>query len=202
VKRFFSQNMTLSLAVFSLCLWSVLFPCLILVIAGTVNLSISGFAVDNSDRLYVGTKSEICVYEKGKKMHTISPHTSRTYVFTITDGESILLSTSTKIYVMDLYGNILETRDDPGADIYNQISYRKKAFISKKGDIYKLSNVFGRTKIIKNDAEVLYQIDTFSFAIKILVVICIVALFVFCIGGLITSRVKRRSTNKAGDSFA
>ena len=97
-------------------------------ITGTVQLSISSFAVDSKDRLYVGTTKEISIYEHGEMVGSINPKTSRTYRFTITEEDTILLSTSDKIYIMDLEGNVLETKEDLGADVYNQLSYKKKTF--------------------------------------------------------------------------
>ena len=98
------------LVFFALILFCILFACLMMVITGTATLSISGFAVDSSDRLYVGMQKEICVYENGTIIDRLSPHTSRTYIFTITEDDTILLSTSTTIYVMDLKGNMMMMR--------------------------------------------------------------------------------------------
>jgi hypothetical protein len=78
---------------------------------------------------------------------------------------------------MDLDGNILETKEDLAADTYNQISYRKRTFISDSGDTYKLSNLLGQTRVIKNNTDLVYQIDGCSFVVKVLVVICFVAMF-------------------------
>lgn len=165
------------LAVFSMCFFCIVLTCLMLIISGTATLSISGFAVDNVDKLYIGKHKEIQIFEDGKLINSIRVPTSRTYVFTIQEGNKLLLSTSTKIYVMDLDGNILETKEDLGADTYNQISYRKRTFISDSGDTYKLSNLFGQTRVIKNNTDLVYQIDGCSFVVKVLVVICFVAMF-------------------------
>ncbi len=179
------EKMTIYLAVFCLCLGCVLFPCLGLIISGTASLSISGFAVDDSDRLYIGASKEIRVYEDGKQIGSISPHTSRAYIFTITDGDTILLSTSTTVYRMDLDGNVLETKDDAGADTYNQLSYRKRRFVSENGDTYEIASKLGRTAIIKNKNTVVYQMDALSYAVKLLVIICFLAMFGFAIHALL-----------------
>lgn len=170
-----------TLAVFSMCFFCIILTCIMLIISGQATLSVSGFAVDNVDRLYIGKQREIQVFENGKLLDSIRIPATRTYVFTIQDGNKLLLSTSTKIYVMDLDGNILETKEDLAADTYNQISYRKRMFVSDKGDVYKLTNSLGRTKIIKNKTDLVYQIDVCSSVVKVLIVICFVAMFGFVI---------------------
>lgn len=179
------EKVTISLAVFCLCLGVVLFPCLGLIISGTANLSISGFAVDHADRLYIGASNEIRVYEEGKQIGSISPHTSRGYIFTITDGDTILLSTSTTVYLMDLDGNVIETKEDAGTDTYNQLSYRKRRFVSQNGDTYEIASKLGRTTIIKNNNTVVYQMDTLSYTVKLLVIICFIAMFGLAIYSLL-----------------
>lgn len=166
-----------------------LFICIILLISGTATLSISGFAVDDYERLYVGTAKAISVYEDGKLAYKIDPQTSRTYRFTIDDNGKLLLSTSTKIYIMDLEGNILETKEDSGADTYNQISYRKNEFVSQKGDKYRLIN-FGRAKIVKNGTQTVYQIDGLSFSVMVSMLVCTVGLLFFLLLGLFNRKKK------------
>ena len=179
---------TLSLAVVSILLFCAIFPCLLLVITGTVQLSISSFAVDSKDRLYVGTTKEISIYEHGEMVGSINPKTSRTYRFTITEEDTILLSTSDKIYIMDLEGNVLETKEDLGADVYNQLSYKKKKFTSPNGDVYKLHNL-GRSKITKNDTEVVFQMSGLSATIKYILFAAFIMLFLYLVA-MLTRRSK------------
>ena len=67
---------------------------------------------------------------------------------------------------MDLDGNILSVREDPGADMFNQLQYRKRIFVSKNKDIYRVKNYFTWTSIVKNDTDVVYRISGVSFAVK------------------------------------
>ena len=165
--------------ILAVCCSCIIFTCLILAVTGTITTSISGFGVDNCNRLYIGTQTEIQVFEDGEIINRIPTPTSRAYVFTIQGGNSIVLSTSTNIYVMDLNGEILETEEDPGADMYNQISYRKRKFVSTNGDVYRLSQMLGRTKIIKNNSDVVYQIDGASLVAKIVLAMCFIVMFVY-----------------------
>ena len=172
------------LAVVSIFLFCAIIPCLFLVITGTVQLSISSFAVDSKDRLYIGTIKGINIYDNCEFVGSINPKTSRTYRFTITEDDKIVLSTSDKIYLMDLEGNVLETKDDLGADVYNQLSYKKRTFTSPNGDVYKLHS-FGRTKITKNDNEVVFQISRLSTATKYILLIAFIMLFLYLVTVLI-----------------
>ena len=158
---------TLILGVVAISFFLIVFPLILLLASGTITLSVSGFAVDKSERIYVGETNKIAVYEDGILVNEISPKTSRSYIFTINQDDHILLSTSDKIYIMDLNGNVLEQREDKGADIYNQLSYRKKQFVSTSGDVYKLKDGLGRTRIVKNDEEIVYSISELSYAVKI-----------------------------------
>lgn len=189
MKKNISYYDKLSLAVVSIFLFCAIFPCLFLVITGTVQLSISSFAVDSKDRLYIGTSKGINIYDNGVFVGSIKPKTSRTYLFTITEDDKIVLSTSDKIYLMDLDGNVLETKNDLGADVYNQLSYQKRTYTSQNGDVYKLQN-FWRSKITKNDNEVVFQINSLSTATKYTLIIAFIMLFIYLVTMLI-----RRSKN-------
>jgi len=168
----------LYLAIFANSIGFVVILCLILILTGITTPFISGFAVDASDRIYIGTQNEIRVYEDSMLINTINPQTSRAYVFTINEEGNILLSTPTIIYILDLDGNILDVQEDSGADMYNQLQYKRK-FISHNGDEFALVDVIGWTRIIKNGTETVYQISWLSFAVKILIAVCAVALFIF-----------------------
>lgn len=167
------------LAIFGFSICSIIFPCLILIFTGTATPFIHCFAVDASDRLYIGTDSDIYVYDNGIMIGTINPHTSRGYMFTINEEQLIVLSTASKVHLMDLNGTILQTHDDPGAYMYNQIQYKKRTFVSANGDEYKLIGEFGWTRIIKNRSELIYQISVLSFMVKVLIAVAAVALFLF-----------------------
>ena len=171
-----NRKLKKTIVVVSIVLFCVSLVSLLLLFSGKVSLSVFGFAVDNANRIYVGTEKEISIIERGEKIGSISPNTSRTYAFTITEDETILLSTSTKVYTMDMDGNILSTAEDTGADIYNQLSRQKKKFISAKGDQYRLINMLGWTRILKNDIDVVYQIDVLSYIVKLLLGSVIISL--------------------------
>ena len=148
-----------------------------MLLSGIVSLSISGFAVDNADRLYVGTQRNICIYQNGKIINTVKIPTSRSYVFTI-DGNDILLATPHSVFRMTLDGIIKEETEDPSANVYNRLQ-RKREFVSEKGDIYKKSGLLLQPRIIKNGNEIVYQLSTLSVVVKLLLAICFISLFGF-----------------------
>lgn len=173
------RKMYRSLAFCAIPLFCVISLCLALIFTGKATPFITCFAVDSFDRIYIGTQNEIRVYTDDVLMNTINPQTSRAYIFTINKDDNILLSTSTKIYTMDLNGTVLNVGEDAGANMYNQIQYSKRNYTSSKGDEYKLVSAMGWTHITRNNADVVYQISPLSFLVKILLYISSIASFVF-----------------------
>ncbi len=139
-------------------------------------MSISGFAVDSADQLYVGTQKNIVVYQNGKMVDTVEIPTSRSYAFTI-DGNDILLATPHSVFRMTLDGVIKEETEDPSANTYSRLQ-RKREFFSEKGDVYKKSGLL-QPRIIKNGNEAVYRSSTLSVVVKLLLVICFISLFSF-----------------------
>lgn len=160
--------------------WTFLI-CLFLILSGHAMPFVHCFAVDGADRIYVGTDGDICVYTDGDLVHKIDPKTSRGYRFTINQNDEIVLSTASKAYIMDLSGNVLQSQEDPGAQLYNQIQYGKRTFVTAKGDEYRLASEFGWTRIMKNGAEVVYRISPLSFAVKVFLALAVGALITFIV---------------------
>lgn len=138
----------------------------ILISSGKVSTSLNNFAIDSHDRVYVGKKYLIEVYENGDLVNTINPLTSRTYAFTILDDDVILLSTSSVEYLMDMDGHVISSREDVGTSTYNKIKNNKE-FIAKSGEVYELKNHFGRYSIV-SDENIIYCMPTFDYIIKFL----------------------------------
>ena len=167
----------------------VLFFCVMLVICNVVTLSIECFAIDSQNRIYIGQTNKICVYEADKLVNQISSQTSRSYQFTIVKNDIIKLSTASSVYTMDLDGNILSLTEDVGAKVYNQMQQKRKNFTSFAGDQYEIRDRLGRTKIVKNNTETVYQISRLSVVVKIMIVSCLVLIISF-IGRITIDRLK------------
>ncbi len=172
------KKVYLQLFCFSSIVFLLVAGCLICVVSGIVTLSIECFAVDSLDRLYVGTQNEIRIYEDGVLTHTIDPKTSSGYMFTIKDDQ-IVLATPSRIYTMNLQGDILDAQEDKSSNMYNQIQYKKRVFTSSNGDEYQIKDQIGRTRIVKNGEETVYQISVFSVVVKYLIVIAVLSIFLF-----------------------
>jgi len=144
-------------------LWIVVtFVSVMLIITGAVTLSVESFAVDKNDRLYVSTVNGIAVYEEGIRVDRISLPTSRGYQFTVQRNDTILLSTSTEVYTLDMSGNILSQREDVGSRTFYQLQANRRNFKSRNGDNYRMRGTFGCTRIIKNDSEVVFRTGALS----------------------------------------
>ena len=152
--------------------------CLYMIFSGKVSLSMNGFAVDKDECLYIGKEYTIEVYKNDELLRTINPQTSRAYIFTILNGDTILLSTSTKVYTMDLYGNVLSEKEDDMTKVYNDLQKAKKEFVAVNGEKYHLQNTFGRTYIIK-DSNVIYEMPLLDYIVLIMLVLTFISLWSF-----------------------
>lgn len=156
--------------------------CILLIICGAATPFVQCFSVDQQERIYVGLNGKIEVYEHGKCIESFSPQTSRAYVFTILEDDSILLSTPSMVYSMDLHGNVLDSWKEDGTDTFNQLQYKRNRFTSLDGSQFRLKGNLGWTRIIKNNTDVVYRIPVFSFAVKLILylwAISLIALVVY-----------------------
>ena len=143
------------------------FVCVIAMLTGLADTEIRGFAVDSSGRIYVGMNNEIRVYDKDIQVNSISPQSSRAYAFTISEDDTLLLSTANKVYKMTTDGEILDSWEDKASLTYINLRRNKNEFTSGK-DTYTLKGTFFRSRIVKNNNETVYQITLLSFIFKIL----------------------------------
>jgi hypothetical protein len=157
----------------------ILFICVMLVVCNVVTLSIKSFAVDSQDRLYIGQSEVICVYEGDELVNQISAQTSRAYQFTVQSNDTVLLSTASKVYIINMNGEILDEYEDVGTKTYNKLQRNSKTFTSNKGDKYQIKDALARTKIVKNNTETVYQIPVLSVVVKLLIELCLVSIILF-----------------------
>ena len=167
------------LMIFCFVICSVMFPCLYLIISGSANLFIDSFAIDSYDRLYIGKAGKIDVYENGNFQYSIDICASENYAFTITDDNHIILATLHNVYTLTLQGDEVSVSDDPSSDMYDKLKSKNHIFQTQNGNTYKRVCYLGRTKILKNDHDVVYRIDLMSFVVKMLTAGSVIALFCF-----------------------
>lgn len=165
------------LATFSVLFFCIIVTCLTLILSGAVNLSIHSFAVDTNHRLYVGTENKILVYQNGELVNTINPHTSKGYMFTICEDETIMLAAPSKVYIMDLKGDIVREYED--FNMYNKLKTKRNSFTASNGDEYRKVGALGRTRIIKNNQDTVYRISLLSVIVKFFIIFSAISILVF-----------------------
>ena len=151
------------------------FICIILLCTETVSIFVECYSVDSSGCVYVGKYSKICVYEGESEIRAFGIKSDAGYHFTVTEQDTILLASGSDVYEMDLQGNVMGKHNDTGT--YYELRGYDRCFDAPDGNQYSLRGKWGWTRIIKNGEEVVYQISTLSFIVKILLYL-IVACFI------------------------
>lgn len=171
------------------------FGCMLM---GDVNLSIDCFAVDSTERVYVGLDSKICVYEEQQLLYTIREFkglgdiTVKASIFTITPDDTLKMATGGYVIFMDLDGNVQEIQlDNADSSVFTQMESKKNKFVSSDGDVYTKRHALGRTFIQKNDGEIVYQISVFSFVVKLLLIVSILG-FVVSVPAILVYELRDR----------
>ena len=170
------MRMALSVSI----LGTLTFICIILLCTETVSIFVECYSVDSSGCLYVGKYGKICVYEGKSEIRTFSAKTDAGYHFTVTEQDTILLSSGSHVYEMDLQGNVISKQNDLSSEMYYKLRGYDRSFDAPDGNQYSLRGEWGWTRIIKNGEEVVYKISTLSFIVKILlylIIVCFVAVF-------------------------
>lgn len=167
-----------TVAVFLLIMCPIVIFVLVSFISGKAISQYVGFAVDSSERLYVGTNAGIEVYENGVKVKTIEPPSSRSYVFTIED-EKIVSSVGDAICIFSLDGELLERYED-SFDNFLKMKSNSTGFVSPSGKEYGSKNTLGYYKIMQGD-KCVYAMPLFSYIVNVLFVACIICILSFVI---------------------
>lgn len=144
--------------------------CFILLISGKVSLNTYSFAVDSFGKLYVGKDSKIEVYIDQSLVKSIFPMTTKGYLFTIENDDSILLSDASTVYVMDLNGIVLSQREDQFSTVYSKLNSNKEIFVTTSGMKYIKRNILGRIEItqdFENTSTVVYRMPLLDYVVKV-----------------------------------
>ena len=153
---------------------------LLMLVIRDLNFDLYGFAVDKNGLLYIGKTEEITVMNNGRKIKTISPHTSKGYAFTIVDGERIVLATSNEVYNLDLEGNILSKTQGNSSDV-NKLRKEMRSYEDVNGRHYKYESVMGYYTIKVEDAGVvrtIYRMPILDYCCRILLFACLIAIVI------------------------
>lgn len=187
------------LAYFSIISLLVLFFVMLISISligsGTVVTSYEGFALDSNENLYLGVYGKINVYKDGSLLYSVDAHTLRAYAFTI-QNDKILISDAETVYIMDLNGNVISSYEDADTSLFNKLKKDKNSF-SLNGNTYKIQKNFGRSRIVKDNGKVIYQMPILDYIVKIGFLISMVWLVVLAIYWVINFRRKVDVRTKA-----
>lgn len=148
-----------------------------MIFSGQVTVSIKGFAVDPDNNLYIGKEHNIDVYKNNQIINSI-PIKYTDYAFTIKDGPEILLSANNYTYHLDLQGNEISKEKD--TQTYSELC-RINNYVTENGDTYKKSNLFGYTRIIRNNFETVYLMPVFDYVILLILVLTFLCSVVFIV---------------------
>ena len=149
----------------------IMLICIILLVSGNVSLSTYSFALDSAGKLYVGKESKLEVYSNETLIMTIFPMTTKGYLFTIKNDDTILLSDASTVYIMDLTGTVLSQREDRFSETFSTLDNSKKTFVTKNGHNYQKRSIWGRDVIVHvfgNDEIVIYRMPLLDYIVKIL----------------------------------
>lgn len=155
----------------------IMFISILLLSSGIVSFSNNGFGVDSNNVLYIGKSNAIEKYSDGKVIGKINPLTSRAYAFALKNNDTIILSDASRVYTLDLDGNIIQKQEDEMTSTFNKIKQIKK-HISSNGKTYYLKSSFGREIIVSDDGETIYKTPLFDYIVKLLFFSCVISIIV------------------------
>lgn len=169
--------------------WCIVMTLILLLISGTVKLGCKGICIDDDGRIYVGLTEEIRVFEEdGSFLRSISPKTSKGYVFSV-ENDRLLVDAAATSYVMDLDGTILAQRP------YPQLPWTMKTpdTVSVHGKTYHItcSNFYYRVVVEHNgEKTTAVKMPAADLAAEV-VSFCAVALFIATMGFLFRGLAKQ-----------
>lgn len=159
--------------------------CTILQLSGQVHPSVDCFAVDSQGRVYVECTDTIRVYFNNQYLYTVNELdgfdniSMKGTCFAITEEDVFLMSTQGKYYEMDLQGNIHGAwpYSEKQAEVAQLRRQAKRAKTTVDGDEYAIHNSMGRTAIVKNGDEVVYELSALSLVVKMAGLLTLIAFF-------------------------
>lgn len=134
-----------------------------------------GFAVDSSEKIYIGKNSAIEVYENGTQIKTINSMSSRYYTFAI-ENDNMLMATAEKLYILDLEGNIISEKDVNTSQTMRALESVTDYEVN--GNVYSFDKSFGRVTISVNN-RIMYQTPLWEQLLKISLVCIYILFFIF-----------------------
>lgn len=159
------KQITIKMRVFYFSCIAIMLFGMIMFVTGNVAVNYMGFALDSSERLYVGRNTGIDVYENGTKIKAISPPSSRHYAFTVKD-DRIVSAVNNTVYILSLDGEEIESYTD-NYEALHDMEKNGKIFILPSGSEYVSKNLFGFYKIMRDDGVCVYSMPLLDYIVNL-----------------------------------
>ena len=149
-------------------MWLVLAFCILSLATGNVTIFLHGYGVDSSENLYIGLEREIIILQGGNMIGSINTRVtpSKAYRFSVLPNDTIIISNSSQVYVMNSCGELIGEYEDVNSQNFSRMRCPKK-ITSRNGIQYSLKNYFGRTSIVSGENQIEYKMPLLDAIVKI-----------------------------------
>ena len=145
----------------------LLFPITMFSFISHNSTRVEAFALDSSGRLFIGRRSGngnvVEVYDGPQLLYSFQNTTYRGYEMTIRNDELLVYTGRPDVDRLDLEGNVLGKVSSELLDMRDWSTH----FVDAEGNVYRLKTT-GRTAVIKNDSEIIFQQSKHDWAISLL----------------------------------
>lgn len=163
----------------------LIYPAIIAVLIGTIGILFSlsatilkfadtgwhGYGVDSNDKLYVGRLNQILVFDGGTLEDTIQLPEFKIWSLGVQEDDTLVVSSGSNIYVMDLNGNVL-TKEADQQDRYSDLLHQN-CVVDSSGAAYTKHAPLGWTQIIDAEDNVCYRVPIVDYLAKIMAFISV-----------------------------
>lgn len=176
------------------------------IMAGIANfaegyLTMGSFAVDSQGLLYVAFDEDILVYREGQLLYEYTEFpgmadvNTQDSVFTISEQDELILLAGSQSYTLDLQGNVLAVEPITSSPIGPEYT-----FTAANGDVYTRENILGRSTLVKNGTETVFQMPMETFVLRTVWLVSFGILFAgsVILIGLLVSGTGSMRLGKAG----
>lgn len=144
----------------------LLFSSFVLLLSNYASLRINGFDIDSHGNLYIGRLHRIEIYKDGVLKHSVNLPRYRAWSMDLTEEDNIAIAANSKVYIMDLSGEVLQEATDDQDETYIRLR-KRNTVIGNDGKSYTRTSLIGRTKIVDATKNAIYQVPWTDVYVKI-----------------------------------
>jgi hypothetical protein len=140
-----------------------------------------GLEIDSKGNIYIGSTGGINVYDaSGSFKYAIKVKTYGVFQMKLEDNDmlNVALARESTILVYDEEGYIIQEKQDKENRLYNEFEKNNDRRKDLLGNEYKLSNLFGYTKVVKISLDgaknTIYKISFLFWGLKLLISILLI----------------------------